>query len=202
MQTLTVAEKSKGGNLAFVYEFTADEGKLQQMTSNGEIFLEHIDYQMLPVIAKIMSTVLLKDAEAQKTVHAYGAFTIDELIATLQHGRLANDWIAIEALPGVRLDLQTGDFDGYFFVAPIKQIHQVLHKIPVVRLFVDLKSNLVRLRVKGNHSDPSTIQVTKEPLRDVTKGTLEFVQGVAGTGGGFIKGLKDTPGILLKDREN
>jgi hypothetical protein len=197
----TDTEKSSEGILAFDYTFAADQGNLQQMKGDGTISLDQVDYQMMPVVDQIIRTVSLRGSKAQKTANAIGSFEIEESILTFQKARLANDWVAIETLPGGTLDLETGNMDGYVIVAPIKQIHEALDGIPVLRLFARLKDQLICLHVKGNRSDVSNIKITKEPLRDVAKGTLDFFKGVAGTGDDFIKTMTGTPEASPKDNK-
>ena len=156
---------------------------------------------MMPIVQKIIRTVSRNGSKAHKNTDAIGTFEIAESTVTFQKARLANDWVAIDALPGATLDLETGRVDGYVIVAPIKQISEGLHAIPVVNLFANFTDQLTCLRVQGIRSDVSGIKITKEPLRDVAKGTLDFFKGVAGTGGDFIKGMADSPGVLLKGKE-
>jgi hypothetical protein len=202
MGALTDTQKSSEGFLAFDYAFTADQGNLQQMEGHGTNFLEQVDYQIMPVVDQIVRTVSLRGLKEQRTAHMIGTFDTVGSIVTFQKARLANDWVAIETLPGGTFDLQTGAIDGSVIVAPIKQIHEVLDGTPVVKLFTHLKDQLTCLHVRGNRSDVSNIKITKEPLRDVAKGTLDFFKGVASTGGDFIKGMKDAPKMLLKEKEN
>jgi hypothetical protein len=187
--------------LAFDYAFTADDGDLQQMKGQSTIFLEQVDYQIMPIVKKIIRTVSRNGSKAQKKSNAIASFEIERSTATFQKARLANDWVAIDALPGGTLDLETGDIDSYVIVAPIKQISEGLHGIPVLNLFVRLTDQLTCLHVKGNRSDVSNIKITKEPLRDVAKGTLDFFKGVARTGYDFPKGTIDTPEMLLEKKK-
>ena len=71
-------------------------------------------------------------------------------------------------------------------------------KVPVVRLFVDIKDKLVRLRVKGNLSGPRDKMVTKEPVEDVGEATLGFFAGVVNEGGRLGKTVLDTLGFRPK----
>jgi hypothetical protein len=201
MEALTDTEKPSEGILAFDYTFTADQGNLQQMNGQGEIFLEQVDYEMMPVVQKIIRTVSLNGSKAQKKSNAVGVYETDGPIVTFQKARLANDWVAIEALRGGTLDLQTGRIDGHVIVAFVKQISDGLHGIPIVNLFVRFTDHLTCLRVKGYYSDVSNLKITKEPMRDVAKGTLDFFLGVAETGGDFIKTMAGRPRVLSKDRQ-
>jgi hypothetical protein len=201
MQALTDTEKPSEGSLAFDYTFTAEEGNLHQMKGQGTISLEQVDYEMIPIVQKIIRTVSRHSSKAQKKSNAIASFEIERSTATFQQARLANDWVAIDALPGGTLDLETGRVDGYVIVAPIKQISEGLHAIPVVNLFAHFTDQLTCLRVQGIRSDVSNIKITKEPVRDVAKGTLDFFKGVARTGGDFIKGMADSPGVLSKGKE-
>ena len=168
------------------------------MKGQGSISLEQVDYEMMPVVQKIIRTVSLNGSKTHTKPNAIGTFEIAESTATFQQARLANDWVAIEALPGGTFDLQTGQIDGYVIVAPIKHISEGLHSIPVVNLFVRFTDQLTCLRVRGNRSDVSNIKITKEPLWDVAKGTLDFFQGVADRGGDFIKTMAGTSGASSK----
>ena len=193
MEALTDTEKPSEGILAFDYTFTADQGDLHHMKGQGSFSLEQVDYEMMPIVQKIIRTVSRNGSKAKKKSNAIASFEIETSTATFQKARLANDWVAIDALPGGTLDLETGRIEGHVIVAPIKQISEGLHAIPVVNLFARFTDQLTCLRIKGNRSDVSNIKITKEPLRDVTKGTLDFFRGVADTGGDFIKTVRGTP---------
>ena len=201
MGALTDTEKSSEGILAFDYTFTADQGDLQQMKGRGEVSLEQVDYEMMPLVQKIIRTVSRNGSKAQKKSNAIASFEIESLTATFQQARLANDWVAIDALPGGTLDLETGDIDARVIVAFVKQISDGLHAIPVVNLFARFTDQLTCLRIKGNRSDVSNIKIKKEPMRDVAKGTLDFFKGVADTGADFIKGLSGRPRVLSRESE-
>jgi hypothetical protein len=201
MEALTGTETPSEGILAFDYAFTADEGNLHQMKGQGAIALEQVDYKMMPIVQKIIRTVSRNGSKAQKKSNAIGTFEIAESTVTFQQARLANDWVAIDALPGGTLDLETGRFDGYVIVAPIKQISEGLHAVPVVNLFARFTDQLTCVRVQGIRSDVSNIKITKEPLRDVTKGTLDFFQSVAKSGDDFFKRTADAPGVLFKRKD-
>ena len=72
----------------------------------------------------------------------------------------------------------------------------------MAKLFINIRDQLTCLHVRGNRSDVSGLKITKEPLRDVTKGTLDFFRGVANTGGDFIKTVSGTPGALPEETNN
>ena len=200
-KALTNTDKSSDGIMAFDYAFTADEGNLQQMNGQGAFSLEQVDYQLLTITQQIVRTVSRSGSKTHETSNVIGTFETAGPIVTFQKARLANDWVAIETLPGGTLDLETGRIDASVIIAPIKQISEGLHAVPVVNLFARFTDHLTCVRVQGNRSDASGIKITKEPLRDVAKGTLDFFRGAASTGGDFIKGMADSPGALFKRKD-
>jgi hypothetical protein len=200
MGALTDTKTSSAGILAFDYTFAAEEGNLQQMKGQGRVTLDEVDYEMMRLAQKIIRTVSGNGSQAPKKSDALAIFETDGSIITFQKARLANDWVAMEVLPGGTLDIQTSRIDGHVIVALVKQIRDGLQRIPVVNLFAQFSDQMTSLRVQGYYSDMSNLKISKEPLRDVAKGTLDFFKGVATTGSDFIKTMGGRPSTLPKDR--
>jgi hypothetical protein len=97
--------------------------------------------------------------------------------------------------PGGKVDLKSGQLDFYVVAVPIKEIDDLIKRIPVADLFVNLKDRLSRLHVKGHWSEPAAKLITKEPLKDIKEGTIDFLTGTVKTEGqlreGTIKKFKD-----------
>jgi hypothetical protein len=108
--------------------------------------------------------------------------------------------LAIKAEPGGTINLESGDLDMYVVGVGWRQFHGVASRLPVVRLFVDIKDKLVRLRVKGNWSGPRDKMITKQPVGDVGEATLGFFKGVIDEGGHLGKTVLDTLGFRRKSR--
>jgi hypothetical protein len=94
------------------------------------------------------------------------------------------------------VNLGTSEVDTYVVAAPLKQIDDIMQKIPVVNLFVGLKDKLVRLRIKGNWSQPGGVAITKEPMKDVRDGTANFIKGVLDSGGQITQKMLDALNIF------
>jgi hypothetical protein len=106
--------------------------------------------------------------------------------------------LAIKAEPGGTINLESGDLDMYVVGVGLRQFHNVASKVPIVRLFVDIKDKLVRLRVKGNWSGPRDKMITKQPVEDVGEATLGFFKGVIDEGGQLGKAVLDKLGFRSK----
>ena len=78
--------------------------------------------------------------------------------------------------------------DFYVVAVPIKEVDDLIKRIPVAELFVNLKDKLSRLHVKGHWSEPAAKLITKELLKDLKEGTIDFLKGTVKTEGQLREG--------------
>ena len=191
-------EKKAKGTLMFMYGFTEDTGDIRNLQGQGQLLLKDAEMYVLPLGAAMFSALGVKDYTASGRSDVHAAFRTTGPEVTLDSAHLANRMLAIKAEPGGTINLQSGDLDLYAVGVGWRQFHNVASKVPVVRLFVDIKDKLVRLRVKGNLSGPRDKMVTKEPVEDVGEATLGFFAGVVNEGGRLGKTVLDTLGFRPK----
>jgi hypothetical protein len=156
----------------------------------------------LPVIPTIFRFIGLSSIEPLKMSDVEAEFQNVGPVVTIDSGHIANLFAAVEIEPGATVDLQTEQIDGYVVAAPLNKITGLIEKLPIIEIFANLKDKLIRLRVKGNWSEPPSKLISKTPIKDIKDSTLGFIQDTAKTGGQFGKGLLDLFGGLLNTNKN
>jgi hypothetical protein len=194
-------EKKAKGTLIFMYDFTEETGDIRNLQGQGQLLLEDAEMYVLPLGAAMFSALGVKDYTSSGRSDVHAAFRTAGPVVTLDSAHLANRMLAIEAEPGGTINLQSGDLDLYVVGIGLRQFYNVASKLPVVRLFVDLRHKLVRLKVKGNWSGPRDKMITKEPVKDVGEATLGFFKGVIDEGGSLGKTVLDTLGFRSKSQD-
>lgn len=200
-KVLATSKRMSAGTASFQYNFTSSGKELKNLQAQGLIFMDDADFRVLPVIPHIFWAVGLRNYDPLRMSDATAIFSMNGSTATIKRARLSNPFGAIEAEPNGTINLQTGDMDFYVVAAPLKEIHAVLRRIPIVNLFVNLKDKLSRLHVKGNWSTPPNKLIVKEPLKDIKEGTIDFLRGVVETGGQFTKAMRDTSRALFANSQ-
>jgi hypothetical protein len=61
--------------------------------------------------------------------------------------------------------------------------------IPLVKLIVRVQERLVRVRIHGDWNAAPASLISKEPLKDIGEGTVDFLRGVVSSGGRLGKTL-------------
>ncbi|MHC4704789.1 MAG: hypothetical protein ACYTFQ_29940, partial [Planctomycetota bacterium] len=176
-------ERKAKGTLMFKYSFTEDTGDLRNLQGSGQLLLNDAQMYVLPLSANIFHALGLGDLTGSRLSDVHAAFRTTGAEVTLDSAHLANRMLAVQAEPGGTINLQSGNLDFYVIGVPFKGIDTLARQLPVVRLFVNLKDKLVRLRVKGHWSDPRDKLITKQPVQDVGEATLGFFADVIKEGG-------------------
>jgi len=198
---LATSKRMSAGTASFQYNFTSSGKQLKSLQAQGLIFLDDADFRVVPVIRHIFQTIGLRNYDPLRMSDATAIFSMNGSTATIKRARLSNPFGAIEAEPNGTINLQTGDMDFHVVAAPLKEIHAVLRRIPIVNLFVNLKDKLSRLHVKGNWSAPPSKLIVKEPLKDIKEGTIDFLRGVVKTGGQFTQAMRDTSKAIFANSQ-
>ena len=172
------------GELKARYVFRMEDGKA---TGRGTLLLVDADVWLVPVLSDVLRAIdISADVVALSDVRM--DFETSDAVVTLKRLELANRISALRAEPGGTINLATGEVDLHVVTAPLKEVSDVLARVPVVSLFVDLGDKLTRLHVTGRWDVEDEIKIRKKPL-DVVEGPAEFFVGVARTGGDLGKGL-------------
>jgi hypothetical protein len=190
------------GTFSGNYEFSGLQDDPNALRGEGLIFLKHIDVSVLPVIPAIFSFIGLSSIEPLKMSDAEAKFQNAGPLVTIESGHISNLFAAIEIEPGGTVNLHTEQIDGYVVAAPLNKITGLIEKLPIIDIFANLKDKLIRLRVKGNWSEPPSKLISKTPIKDIRDSTLGFIQDTAKTGGQFGKGMIDLLNGLLRATKN
>jgi hypothetical protein len=190
------------GTFSGNYDFSGRQNDPNVLRGEGLIFLRHIDVSVLPVIPTIFKFIGLSSIEPLKMSDVEAKFQNVGPLVTIDSGHISNLFAAIEVEPGGTVDLQTEQIDGYVVAAPLNKITGLIEKLPIIEIFANLKDKLIRLRVKGNWSEPPTKLISKTPIKDIKDSTVGFIEDTAKTGGQFGKGMLDLLGGLLNANKN
>jgi hypothetical protein len=195
-------KKAVRGSFSSNYDFSGQQNDPNALHGEGVILLKNIDVGILPVIPTIFKFIGLSSIEPLKMSDAEAKFKNVGPLVTIESGHVSNLYAAIEFEPGGTVNLSTEQIDGYVVVAPLEKITGLIEKLPIIDIFANLEDRLIRLRVKGNWSDPSSKLISKTPIKDIKDSTIGFIQDTVKTGGQFGKGMLDLLGGLLKSNKN
>jgi len=192
---LETNRKFKKGDALFQYNFTCIGKDLQALNADGMFIINDADIGSFPVFTKIFKSIGLSMLNPAESSDAGAVFTMKGSTANISEAHLTNRLGAIQLEPGGKVDIKSGQLDFYVVAVPIKEIDDLIKRIPVAELFVNLKDKLTRLHVKGHWSQPPAKLITKEPLKDIKQGTVDFLTGAVKTEGQLrdftIKKFKD-----------
>ena len=118
---------------------------------------------------------------------------------TIERGHLSNRFSAIEAEPGGTINLKNKEIDLYVVAAPLKNLDKFAGDVPIIKWFESFKDKLVRLRLKGQWSDPAIKLIKKQPLKDIKEGTIDFIASVVDGGGQFTENLLKGLGLTFDE---
>jgi len=196
------AKEASSGRFNAKYGFSGQQNDPNALRGEGLIFLNDIDVSVLPVIPTIFKFLGLSRIEPLKTSDVEAKFHNAGPLVTIENGHISNLFAAIEFEPGGTVDLHTEQVDGYVVAAPLHDITGLIEKLPIIDIFANLKNKLIRLKVKGNWSEPPSKLISKQPIEDIKDSTIGFIHDTAKTGGRFGKGMLDLLGGLLNTNQN
>jgi hypothetical protein len=172
---------SKTGSLSLEYLFHNHTFELGTLEGDGYLALRQTELRKLPDMALLSREMGVEDIGSASGDTAV-AFSNEGFQVEIGSALLASSVIAIRIEPGGTIDLQSGDMDLYMIGAPLNRLEKALSAtIPFLDAVKNLKDKLIRLRIKGNWSQPSSELITKEPVRDLSEGTIGFVMDVVKT---------------------
>lgn len=188
------------GTMAFGIEGYA--GKEDSVTGEGSAAVTDADIRTFPVLSAVLSVMQLNKLDPVKISDLGAHFEIEGPVLRFDQASVSNPMTAIDMQPGGTFNVKTGQVDCYVVGMPLHKVESTLASIPVLNLFTQLKDTLVRLRVQGHYQDPPAKLVSKQPVSDLGKGTLEFFQGVVKTGGDLPGQVLDTIFSPFQSRQN
>jgi hypothetical protein len=164
----------------------------------GLLGLDDADVMTLSIVAEVFKQMSLGSSDQLRRSDVRAVFAFDGPLVTIEHGRLANPLSAIDVEKGGKVNVQTHQLDLYVMAVPLKVVEGVL-KLPIIGTvsepFRNLRDKLIRLHIQGDWSAPPGTIVKKEPVADVSEGTVEFFQDVGKSGGklgaGALKAVSD-----------
>jgi len=183
-------EKLSAGKITGQMEFVGGEPGIANIQGRGVVFIDNADMGTIPVVGKMLAFVGLEKLGMVEMSDAEVSFGVSDGVVTIERGHMSNKLSAIEAEPGGTVDMVKGEVDMRVIVLVVKGIDETLRSIPVVNIFSAVKDKLTRLRVKGHWSEPTGKLISKEPVRDIAAGTVEFFGGVVRSGGQFTDGVR------------
>jgi hypothetical protein len=196
--TETVAgpdRKAQRGILSLQLKYSGVGGGIR---GSGLLGLDKADVMPMSVFAEIFKQMGLGSSDQLRTSDVRAVFAFDGPRLTIEHGRLANTLSAIDVEKGGRVNVQTRELDLYVIAVPLKAVESIL-KLPIIgplsEPFRNLRDKLVRMHIQGDWSAPPDTIVKKEPVTDVSEGTVAFFKDVAKSGGtlgeGTMKAVND-----------
>ncbi len=177
-----------------------DWGRVERLGGGGNLFMDDVDLVAVPILPGLLRVMNVLPEGRSGVSDVNADLTLAGGVVTVQKGRLANPLSALAAEKGGTVDLRKGTIDGHVVVVPLKPLHDVLSKIPLVNLTVGFKDRLSRFRVQGPWTASPGKLVKPQPLENLAEGTGEFFKGVAKAGGqlgkGVVRGLGDVLNAL------
>ena len=179
--------------------FTGDTGGIKSIKAEGAAFFHDADLWRFPLIGELFKSVGIWDYRLLGMSDAEIAFGLSGAEMTIERGHLSNRFSAIEAEPGGTINLQSRQIDLYVVAAPLKNLDKFVGKVPIVKWFASFKDKLVRLRLKGQWSEPAIKLIKKQPLKDIKEGTIDFIASVVDGGGQFTEKLLSGLGLTFDE---
>lgn len=164
---------------------------IQSLGGKVVVFMDDVEAFRLPVLSQILTFLRVEN----ETSDFHGTFNLEGLTATIEQARLASRLSALVAEPGGTIVLDQGQMNFYIVAVPLSAVRDLLLKIPLVNLLVNVRDKLTRLQVKGQWDDPAAKLLKVQPIENVEEGTLTFFRDVARSGGQIggevVKTLRD-----------
>jgi hypothetical protein len=176
-------------------EFRGRTPDLNDLKGQGVIFIEEADLWRIPLIGDLFANIGVLDESFGEMSDAAIKFKLSGTKLIIERGRLSSSFSAIVAEKGGTIDLRRGQLDMYVVAMPVRAIDKIIHETPVIDWFANFKDKLVRLRIKGQWSEPAKKLIHKQPLRDIGEGTVGFFTDVLESGGNITGKLRTIFGV-------
>jgi hypothetical protein len=178
----TTKKFTKGTGLLNL-KFAGDANGVDSVRGNGAIFLNDADLWRFPVIGELFKSIGIWEYQVGGISDAEAVFGLSGLEMTVERGHLSNQFSAIEAERGGKINLQNGQIDMYVVAIPLKKVENIINRIPLVNWLAHFKDKLIRLRLKGHWSEPAGKLIGKQPIKDLTEATIGFFVDIFKSGG-------------------
>jgi hypothetical protein len=175
--------------------FNGEAPYIKDLNGQGVIFVDEADLWRIPVIGELFKSMGVLEESFGEMSDAEVEFRLSGTKLIIERGRLSNGFSAIETEKGGTIDLSKGHLDIHVVAMPVKEIDRIINRAPVIRWFAHFKNKLVRLRLKGQWSEPANKLISKQPLKDIGEGTIGFFMDVLESGGHFAERAKQELGI-------
>lgn len=171
--------------------WVGNTGNLDRAAADWTVMLDDTDLAGRNVFEAVLRALEAHEAIGRTDMVVRGRSVGPVL--TVQRGEIANRLTAAEILPGGTVDFRRRTVDVQVIGVPVRQARVFLQEIPLVRILVQVRDKLTRVRVQGNLDDPPLSLVKLEPVGNVTEGTVELLRGTMRAGGQIVSG---TAGVL------
>ncbi len=193
-------KKATKGTVIFNYIFSGKDKNLQNLTGEGQIFLDDADITVIPIVPYVFRIVGLSQLDLLKMSDAQCTFTTTGPVVTIKTAHIANRFAAIKAEPDGTINLQTKQVNIYVKAVLLKQIDNIIKLIPIINIINNLKDKLTRLNIRGKWSDPPAKLIKKEPIKDIKEATVGFLQDVINSGGQITQEMRKRFGNSSKPK--
>jgi len=198
VKVLSGSQTTRRGELQFIWATNGHTGDRDGPVVKGYVYLKDAGLADVPLLTGLFHVAGLTQLEALQATDVEAAFTMKGRVVTLSQARLANAVAAVDVEPDGQVDIGKHSLDLYAIVAPIKQLHDVLASIPLVKLVVRLQDRLTRVHIRGDWNASPAGLISQESLQDIAEGTVDFLRGVISSGGRLGKTLYKTFGDVLE----
>jgi len=179
---LSGRQETRKGELQYIFVMDGRTGAPNETAGRGYIYLTDAHLGDVPLLTSLFNFVGISQFDALQSTDVEATFAVKGPVVTLNKARVANAIAAIDVEPGGQVDIEKHYLDLYAIVAPVKLLHDVLDSIPLVKLVVRLQDRLMRVRIRGDWDAAPTSLISKEPLKDIGEGTVDFLRGVVSSG--------------------
>ena len=186
---LTNHQEERRGHIQLTTVVEGRTGAPEAKQIKGYLYLEESHLADVPLLTELFQYVGIGQFDEFQSTDVEATFAVQDQVITLSQARVSNALSALDVEPGGLVDIESHHLDLYVIVAPVKQLHDLLAEIPLVNLLMDLKDRLIRVRVRGDWNASTASLLSKEPLRDIGEGTVNFFRDVISTGGRAGKSL-------------
>ncbi len=195
------SKKFTRGRLLLNLRFAGDSNNVESINADGSALIDDADLWRFPLVGALFKAIGIWEYQVGGMSDAEVVFTLSGPQMSIRRGHLSNRFSAIEAEPGGKIDLRSGQVDMLVVVMPLKNVDKLVGSIPVVNWFAHFKDKLIRLRLKGHWSDPAGKLISKQPIKDLTEATVGFIIDVVESGGQFTDKVKNQLGFGRADKK-
>jgi len=185
-------QTARRGTLQFICAADGHTGDRNGPVVKGYMYLADAHLGDMPLLTGLFNFMGISQFDEFQSTDVEATFTVKGLMVTISKARVANAIAAIDVEPGGQVDIEKHYIDMYAIVAPVKQLHDVLASIPLVKLVVHQQDKLMRVRIHGDwDAEPMSLISSEsfEGIIDIGKSTVGFISGVVSSGGRIGKTL-------------